>query len=317
MVRSMPRRWRVLLALLLAALLLAAIPGVAILLVRTQPGAAADLYPYPPNARQLIALGLTGKPGPRAQDAPVSIDRVLVDGTQTVVQFHLAAQESGRPVLLPQIALRDEAGTAYQELEGGIGGGTLAPGRLGFVSGLLAAFGPAASERGFAAFAPLPAGARMALLRVAYGARTQFVRVPLNLVALRRIASARLPATVSAFGVSVRVTGLVRVATSEQVDYSVDLPPLAGLPRIRNALYGLGGGRVWPTAGQMSCSPRQPPPGRPRYRIRCAISWSFLAVPARTPLTIVVSLAPSRAKFGARSVGALAGHTWTVRMATP
>ena len=317
MLRSIWHRWRVLLAILLAALLMAAIPGAAILLVRTQPGPAADLYPYPPNARQLIALGLTGQPGARAQGVPVAVDRVLVDGTQTVVQFHLAAQESGRPVSLPQIVLRDDTGQSYQEREGGIGGGALAPDRMGFLSGLLAAFGPAANERGFAAFASLPAGTHTAILRIAYGSRIQFLRVPLNLAALRRIPSVRLPPTVSALGVSVRITGLARVATSEQIDYSVDLPPLTGLPRIRNALYGAGGGRVWPTAGQMTCNPRQQPAGQPRYRIRCALSWSFPAVPAGTPLAVAVSLAPSRARFGAKSLGVLARHIWTVRMVTP
>ena len=317
MVRSTRPRARIALAALLAALLLAAIPGVAILLVRAQPGTAADLYPYPPNARQLIGLGLTGQPAAGAQDVPVAIDRVLVDGTQTVVQFHLAAQESGKQVVLPQIALRDDAGTLYQESEGGIGGGALAPDRMGFLSGLLAVFSPPARERGFAAFASLPAGTHAALVRVAYGARTQFVRVPLNLTALRRIASKQLPPIVSALGTSVRVTGLVRVAISEQIDYTVDLPPLSGLPRVQNALYGAGGGRLWPTAGQMSCDPRQQPPGRTLYRIRCAISWSFPALPAGTPLTIAVSLAPSRDKTGAKILGALAHRTWTVRMVTP
>lgn len=317
MLRSIRRRWRILLAILLAVLLLAAIPGAAILLVRAQPGTAADLYPYPPNARQLIALGLTGQPAAGAQDVPVVIDRVLVDGTQTVVQFHLAAQESGQQVVLPQIALRDDAGTLYQEREGGIGGGALAPDRMGFLSGLLAVFSPLAHERGFAAFASLPAGTHAALVRIAYGARTQFVRVPLNLTALRRIASKQLPPLVSALGTSVRVTGLVRVALSEQIDYTVDLPPLTGLPRIRNVLYGAEGGRLWPTAGQMTCDPRQQPPGRVHYRIRCAISWSFPALPAGTHLAIAVSLAPSRDKAGAKILGALAYHSWTVRMVTP
>ena len=311
------RRWRILLATLLAVLLLAAIPGVALLLLRTQPDTTADSYPYPPNGRQLIALGLTGQPAAGAQAMPVAVDRVLVDGTQTVVQFHLAAQESGQAVILPQITMHDEQGQRYQEREGGIGGGGLAPDRMGFLSGLLAVFSPLAHERGFAAFASLPSGTHAALLRIAYGSRTQFVRVPLNLASLRPIASVRLPSVVSALAVTVRVTRLIRVALSEQVDYSVDLPPLAGLPRIRNALYGLGGGRVWPTAGQMNCSPRQQPAGQSRYRIRCAISWSFPAVPPRTPLAIVVSLAPSRARFGARSLGTLVGHTWEVRMVTP
>ena len=61
---------------LLAIVVGAALCAFAVFVIARRPTAAArpTLYPYPPNARQLIAAGLTGRPAAASPTSPVSIE---------------------------------------------------------------------------------------------------------------------------------------------------------------------------------------------------------------------------------------------------
>ena len=67
-------------------LLVAVAAGIA-LLTRL---AVADvpLDSHIPHEQALIDVGLSGVPGPDQPTAPIAVDRVLVDGAATYVQFH-------------------------------------------------------------------------------------------------------------------------------------------------------------------------------------------------------------------------------------
>src|SRR3954447_7309255 len=70
------------------------------------PPSPAPLYSYPPNARQLIAAGLTGRPVGQNLSGPATVDLVLVDGVQTTVLFHVA----GGGGAIPSLTLSDDHG---------------------------------------------------------------------------------------------------------------------------------------------------------------------------------------------------------------
>jgi len=70
----------------LLLLFVAAAAGAALTARPTSTGLALD--PNIPNERALIALGLSGAPGPGEPTHPIAVDRVLVDGAATYVQFH-------------------------------------------------------------------------------------------------------------------------------------------------------------------------------------------------------------------------------------
>jgi len=60
------------------------------------PGVPLD--PGIPNEQAVIAAGLSGAPGPGQPTRPFAVDRVLVDGAATYVQYH----RSG-PALAPGV----------------------------------------------------------------------------------------------------------------------------------------------------------------------------------------------------------------------
>ena len=69
--------------LLLAAALL-------VISVTMRPTAApVPLDPAIPNERALIAAGLSGTPGPGQPALPVAVDRVVVDGAATYIQYRI------------------------------------------------------------------------------------------------------------------------------------------------------------------------------------------------------------------------------------
>src|SRR5947208_2981792 len=82
------------------------------------PPSPAPPYSYPPNARQLIAAGLTGHPVGQNLSRPATIDLLLVDGVQTTVLFHVA----GRGGAIPSLTLSDDHGRLYQPRVSSMGG---------------------------------------------------------------------------------------------------------------------------------------------------------------------------------------------------
>ncbi len=88
MPRARPRRRAPLRAAALPLLLVAAAAALALLV---RPAAAAvPLDPHIPHEQALLDAGFAGAPGPDQPDAPFAVDRVLVDGTATYVQYHMS-----------------------------------------------------------------------------------------------------------------------------------------------------------------------------------------------------------------------------------
>lgn len=135
------------------------------------------LDPHIPNEQILIAEGLSGTPGPDQPTRPIAVDRVLVDGAATYVQYHLTGSLPRGSDMLP--ALTDDRGTAITS--GAFGGVSASQGAMA-----LPAWFPWHSpviQRGYDILGPLPATARAAVLRFTDG---ETVRVSLDLRALAR-----------------------------------------------------------------------------------------------------------------------------------
>ncbi len=212
--RHSPRLRASLLVVGLLLLFVAVAARVALTARTLPPGLALD--PNIPNEQALIALGLSGTPGPGQPTHPIAVDRVLVDGTATYVQFHLTGDwggpgESHAPQGNPvDVALSDNQGTV---IGSGMGGGLY----LASPSLLLPSWVPwraPAKWRGYIIGAPLARTARVAVVRFGVhgglGAG-EMVRVSLDLRALarRRVAHP---------GVQVRVAGLT--LTVQEVDFT-------------------------------------------------------------------------------------------------
>lgn len=156
------------------------------------------LDPHIPNEQQLIALGLSGTPGPGQPARPVTVDRVLVDGVATYVQYHMTIRP-GAPESDPAPTLTDDKGVPApgDQFSGisSLSGWTLPP-LPSWVP-----WHPRTIERGVIILGPLPSSARAAVLQ--FGAPNgppipcgaggscapgaiETVRVPLNLRALAR-----------------------------------------------------------------------------------------------------------------------------------
>lgn len=207
---------------------------VALRVCPSSPSASAILT-YPPNARQLIAAGLTGRPAGRGQTGAAIIDLVLVDGTQTTVLFHAA----GGGGVMPSLTLRDDAGRLYQPSGTSMSGSGLAlmrrpagwQGALWYLLRALPFLGANQPAKGYASFASLPATVRGVFVQNGFGRGAQAVRVRLRLTALRTmVATADLRRTIARQGIVVTLRQVVRGAGSAQIVYMIDAPPFASGP---------------------------------------------------------------------------------------
>lgn len=88
-------------------LVLAVAAGLALLIRPVAAGIALD--PNIPHERALIAAGLSGTPGPGQPAVPVAVDRVLVDGAATYIQYRIIQPLGTVDDLSP--ALTDDRGT--------------------------------------------------------------------------------------------------------------------------------------------------------------------------------------------------------------
>jgi len=176
-------------ALLGAALLLLLVAAAAGLALAARPTtvAVAPLDPNIPNEQALINAGLSGTPGP-GQPAPVVVDRVLVDGAATYVQFHLTGR--GAQPDYPTFTLSDDQGDAVT----GGSSGTVpsSDAALPFPLPAWVPWRPSTIWRGVDILGPLPSTARAAVLQFTIpGSLTSLttyktIRVPLDLRALAR-----------------------------------------------------------------------------------------------------------------------------------
>jgi len=166
-------------ALLVACLLLllvAAAPGLALLAPPMSAGASLD--PNIPHERALIDAGLSGTPGTGQPAVPVAVDRVLVDGAATYIQYRIIQPLGTVDDLSPPLA--DDHGSS---LNAGSSGFLSPPGlTLPFPLPAWLPWRPMVSRRAVTIIdAPLPAAARAAVLRFDSPGAHETVRVPLDL----------------------------------------------------------------------------------------------------------------------------------------
>jgi len=194
--------------------------------------ATLSLYPYPPNARRLIAAGLTGRPATSASSGPIVVDMVLVDGLQTTVLFHGTGVVNNN---IPFLTLRDEHGRSYQQGGAGMGGPGFAmrPRSQGWqafawdVMQLVPFLRSREPARGYASFASLPPTAHAAVVSIGIGlaGRTQVVRVPLHLSALSSLTTTTVfNRRVTWRGVAVTRLRVTRALGTAQLSYTMDVP---------------------------------------------------------------------------------------------
>ncbi len=272
------------------------------------PTAPVASYAYPPNARQLIAAGLTGRPMNQGSSSPVTIDMALVDGTQTTVLF----RSVGGGGSSPSLTLSDDRGRVYQPLVTAMSGAGFAMlprprgwgGALWDLLRIVPFVGPRLTAHGYATFASLSPAVREANVYVTAGGQTQVARIPLRLTALRTLTA--ISATrrrVSTKGVVVTVTRVSRGLGSAEVVYTVDTPPsLAGSPD--GVLRDARGRQLIPTGGSGRCAT---PIGR-AARMRCDSTILFTAPRSGAPLRLIVT---------ASGGGAFPERPWSCRFKYP
>lgn len=190
-----------------------------------------SLYPYPPNARQLIAAGLTGRPASSASSGPIVVDMVLVDGLRTTVLYHATTSDMSS---MPFLTLRDDLGRLYQPQSGasvggvGFGMGPRSGGWQAFIWGVMRLVPFLTSRepmRGYTAFASLPPTAHAAVVSIGLAGRTRVVRVPLHLSALSSAtATTVFNRRVTWRGVVVTLLRVTRAMGIAQFRYAIDVP---------------------------------------------------------------------------------------------
>ncbi len=221
-----PRRFQRRRAPLLGAGLLLLLVAVAIRVALLTPPAVAavPLDPNLPNEQGLIAAGLSGTPGRGQPTGPIAVDRVLVDGAATYVQYHTAAPAGSQGDPLP--TLSDDRGVPIAgDVHSGVtfSSGWAIP--LPLPSWL--PWHPQTVRHGVVVLPPLPPTARAAVLRFG-GAGTpsgpgggETVRVPLDLRPLARRHVAHPGTTARAAG----LTLTVRELAFSHLSYTYVPPP--------------------------------------------------------------------------------------------
>ena len=272
------------------ALFLAAALAVGVgLASRTAVQPSAPLDPNIPNEQALIAAGLAGTPGRDQPTRPVAVDRVLVDGAATYLQYHFTAPGALGKGLYPTIS--DDRGAIIGV--NGLGGYWSSPqAPLGWTIPLaLPAWipwrppRPSTVWRGYYVIQPpLPATARIAVLQFSgsdLSGVVETVRVPLDLHTL-----ARRP--VAHPGTQVRASDLtltLRDLAFAHLTYTYTLPPDTPTDRAHVQLVDRAG-RIVPatpldpdctddssgTHGRICTASMVFPPQRPGARLTLAIS---------------------------------------------
>ncbi len=252
----------------------------------------ADMYP--PNARQLIAAGLSFRSTSGSQDDRIAVDRVFVDTRATTVVFYVR-----HPRLLnidadePIITLSDDRGRVYQAFVQSFETGPIIPpnasGPAGMGWRVLAGFSGHMLAQGAATFAPLSASAHVAVLTISVrGHSPQIVRVPLRLAALRSTVTATLGATVRWHGIVLRLGRISRGLGSATLSYSADtIVPGGPPPMLGDRITGRGGHWYADISGHGGCGDRVAPASK-LVPLHCDYSDTF-APPARgMPLLLTI-----------------------------
>ena len=239
------------------------------------------LDPHIPNEQALIDAGLSGTPQPNQPTSPLAVDRVLVDGAATYVQFHLT-ESSGPHLVLPRVTISDDQGGLLNATSRGS-----APFSSGwaslFLSPLLAwsPWRPPLLRRGYYIVdAPLPATARAAVLHIVTRGGPvvwETVRVPLNLRALVR-QSVSHPRTLRVLNVAQGLTMSVAEITDTHLilEYSPDGAPMPA------SLTSASGTIIHLTNLGSSCG------GSTTSGLSCRAIWIFPPQRRGTRLTLTI-----------------------------
>jgi len=234
----------------LTLFLAAALAGGIGLASRASARLSAPLDPNIPNEQALIDAGLAATPGPDQPTRPVAVDRVLVDGAATYVQYHFTAPGALEKGLYPTIS-DDRGATIGANGLGGYWSSPQAP--LGWIIPFtLPAWipwrppQPSTVWRGYYLIhPPLPATARIAVLQFGgddLSGVVETVRVPLDLRALARRSVAHLSTRVRASGLTLTLRDLAFA----HLTYTYRLPPDTPTDRAHVQLVD-SAGRIVPT----------------------------------------------------------------------
>ena len=275
------------------------------------PPSPAPFYSYPPNARQLIAAALTGRPVGQNLSGPATVDLLLVDGVQTTVLFHV----TGGGAAVPCLTLSDDHGRLYQPRSTAMGGSGFAMlprlmegrGALWDLLRLVPFLGAGQPARGYAIFASLLPTVHTATVRIVSAGNVQAVRLPLHLAALRTLTrTVVFRRRISRPGMVVTLQRVSRGPGSAALVYTIDAPALGSGPR-DGVLRDARGHQVIPAGGSGTC--RVPQGGAARMHCDQTI---VIAPPAPgTPLRLIVTPRPSSGR------GLLAGSGVVVSLRMP
>lgn len=229
-----------------------------------------------PNEQALINLGLSGAPGSYQPAQPFAVDRVLVDGAATYIQFHTTNGVILREHWLPHVY--NNSGVMI-DANAGVGGAITSSTPDWFLPFDLPAWfpwHPPMLQRGFISVqAALPASSRAAIIQFPFH---ETVRVPLNLRALipRRVSH---PGTLAHLhGVTVRVSEVDMMHLTYTIDTLRPALAASALSPVLTARAGplqsadLGGSCGGEAVGHMQCSESLAfPPQRPGTRLTLTI----------------------------------------------
>lgn len=271
----------------------------------TSSASVVQHYWYPPNMKQLMAAGLTGRPAPKSPSLPVAIDMVLVDTTQTTVVFHLPqAGQIGSNHSIPSIVLSDNRGRTYRPGVATLSTGPVVPPGahgIGELVWRVAAYLTGhVSASGYATFAPLSPRVTAAYLRIALDGSSEVVRVSLHLTALRTLLrTVWLHRTARKNGIVVRLIRISRGPGSAELTYTVDdYVTFRQNPMMQAAIVDRHGHTLFPTGGSGSCSlsTRAAVHAQAHMHMHCDNSYVFTSPVKGTQLRLTIALSPSSSR---------------------
>jgi len=285
-----------------ASLLLSLVLSAALLSFALRPiSPGVPLDPGIPNEQALIDAGLSGSPGPSQPTAPIAVDRVLVDGAATYVQYHISGPGGPQGDPLPTLSLSDDRGVPVTG-DSSSGGNAAPDWPLPFPLPAWLPWRPSTIRRGYLILAPLPPTAHAAILQFGTPHSTlgpnsgETVRVPLGPHAsiLQRIAHPATTARAAGLTLALRDLGPAHLTytyasrgglpssfTQLHRTYSSPAPPGAAFDPAGQLVDAAG--HLVPTAalGTDCTSDAQ--------GLRCATTVVFPPQPPATRLTLTIS----------------------------
>lgn len=290
----------------LLLLLVAAATGIAFI---AHPAATAiPLDPHIPNEQALIDAGLSGAPPSGQPTRPIAVDRVLVDGAATYVQYHMATPSG--PPSDPSPTLADDQGVPVTEdIYSGVS--SASDWTLPVPLPAWLPWRPPTIQRGYIILAPLPATARAAVLQFgAPGAPPspdggEIIRVPLGprTSALRRVVHPGVTAHAAGLTLALRDLGVAHLTYT----YTPQGGPFSPFSQTHMAYGSLAspGDAASDLSGQLVDGAGHPVPTAARgtdcahaaHGLRCATTVVFPPQPSGAHLTLTIHVLPVGSPF--------------------